>query len=116
MHDACAVAQQDWLCPRTLEDRRARCSTKAYNHSESSASSTPSSTVLLDQPPQDESSSASSSDTIILQPSAKYRTERWPTNFVIPIFSYGVEMILEAGNQAYERDGSLLQDPRGQLE
>ncbi|KAM7370536.1 hypothetical protein PAMP_010072 [Pampus punctatissimus] len=111
MHDACAFAQQDWLCPRTLEDRRARCSTKAYNHSESSASSTPSSTVLLDQPPQDESSSASSSDTIILQPSAKYRTERWPTNFVIPIFSYGVEMILEAGNQAYERDGSLLQDP-----
>ena len=79
--------------------------------SESSASSTPSSSVLLDLPPQDESSSASSSDTIILQPSAEYRTERWPTNFVIPIFSYGVEMILEAGNQAYERDGSLLQDP-----
>lgn len=79
--------------------------------SESSASSTPSSTMLPDQPPQDESSSASSSDTIILQPSAEYRTERWPTNFVIPIFSYGVEMILEAGNQAYECDGSLLQDP-----
>ena len=30
---------------------------------------------------------------------------------MIPIFSNGVEMVLEAGNQAYERDGSLLQDP-----
>ncbi|KAK0135546.1 hypothetical protein N1851_028591 [Merluccius polli] len=75
--------------------------------SEPSASSTP---VPLDQS-QDESSSASSSDTIILQPSAEYRSEPWPTNVVIPSFSYGVEMILEAGNQAYQRDGSLLQDP-----
>ncbi|CAL8242066.1 unnamed protein product [Merluccius merluccius] len=60
---------------------------------------------------QDESSSGSSSDTIILQPSAEYRSEPWPTNVVIPSFSYGVEMILEAGNQAYQRDGSLLHDP-----
>ncbi|KAK0148779.1 hypothetical protein N1851_010862 [Merluccius polli] len=86
--------------------------------SEPSASSTP---VPLDQS-QDESSSASSSDTIILglldygknhnhDYFAEYRSEPWPTNVVIPSFSYGVEMILEAGNQAYQRDGSLLQDP-----
>ena len=75
---------------------------------EDSASSTP---VPLDQSSQDDSSSVSSSDTIILQPSPESRAERWPTNFVIPSFSYSVEMILHAGNQAYDRDGSLLQDP-----
>ncbi|TKS67814.1 hypothetical protein D9C73_000862 [Collichthys lucidus] len=77
-------------------------------NSEPSASYTP---VPLDQCPQDESSSASSYDTIILQPSAEYRSEHWPSNFVIDVFSYGVKMILEAGNKAYEHDGSLLQDP-----
>lgn len=68
---------------------------------EAAASSPP---VPLDKSFQFDSSSVSSSDTIILP-------QPWPTNFVIPTFSYNVEMLLQAGNKAYEIDGSLLQNP-----
>lgn len=75
---------------------------------ETAASSTP---VPLDRSFQDDSSSVSSSDSIILPQSPEYRSEPWPTNFVIPTFAYDVEMTLQAGNKAYESDGSLLQNP-----
>ncbi|XP_046880477.1 sterile alpha motif domain-containing protein 3-like isoform X2 [Hypomesus transpacificus] len=60
---------------------------------------------------QDDSSSVSSSDTLMLPLSPDYRSEPWPTTFVIPTFSYNVEIPLQAGNKAYESDGSLLQNP-----
>lgn len=72
-------------------------------------SSSPS--VPLDQSFQDDSSSLSSSDTIILPQTPLHRSESWPINFAIPTFSYNVEMLLQAGNRAYENDGSLLQNP-----
>lgn len=61
-----------------------------------------------DQSSQDDSSAVSSADTIILPKSPECRSEPWPTNFLIPTFSYDVEMLLQAGNKAYESDGTLL--------
>lgn len=48
-------------------------------------------------------------DSIILPQPSEYRSE--PTNFVVPTFHYNIEMLLQAGNKAYESDGSLLQNP-----
>lgn len=77
---------------------------------DSAASS--SSVSTLDQSFQDDTSSHSSADTIIiLSAPPQHRSERWPTNFVIPTFSYNVEIPLREGNSAYEGDGSLLQNP-----
>ncbi|KAE8281684.1 hypothetical protein D5F01_LYC20683 [Larimichthys crocea] len=59
----------------------------------------------------DSSSSSSSASTIILPRSPEYRSEPWPTDFVIPTFSPHVEMCLQSGNIAFESDGSLLQNP-----
>ncbi len=59
----------------------------------------------------EDGSSVSSSDTIILPRSPEFRSEPWPTIFEIPTFSYNVELPLQAGNKAYETDGSLLQNP-----
>ncbi|XP_028445551.1 uncharacterized protein LOC114563006 [Perca flavescens] len=67
--------------------------------------------VSLDLSFQDDSSSLRSSDTIILPQPSEYRSEPWPTNFVVPTFPYNIEMLLQAGNKAYESDGSLLQNP-----
>ena len=78
-------------------------------HNVSVASSPP---VSQDQSSlQDDSSAVSSADTIILPKSPEYRSEPWPTNFLIPTFSYDVEMLLQAGNKAYESNGSLLNNP-----
>ncbi|KAK0148644.1 hypothetical protein N1851_011039 [Merluccius polli] len=78
-------------------------------HNVSVASSPP---VSQDQSSlQDDSSAVSSADTIILPKSPEYRSEPWPTNFLIPTFSYDVEMLLQAGNNAYESNGSLLNNP-----
>ncbi len=60
---------------------------------------------------QEDGSSVSSSDTIILPRSPEFRSEPWPTIFEISTFSYNVELPLQAGNKAYETDGSLLQNP-----
>ncbi|CAM4683338.1 unnamed protein product [Leuciscus chuanchicus] len=60
---------------------------------------------------QEDGSSVSSSDTIILPRSPEFQSEPWPTIFEIPTFSYKVALPLQAGNKAYETDGSLLQNP-----
>ncbi|KAJ8279101.1 hypothetical protein COCON_G00061670 [Conger conger] len=70
-----------------------------------------SSPVPQDQSFQDDSSAVSSADTIISPQSPECRSEPWPTNFVIPTFSYDVEMLLQVGNKAYESNGSLLNNP-----
>ncbi|KAK2856689.1 hypothetical protein Q5P01_005424 [Channa striata] len=75
---------------------------------EPTASSSP---VSLDQSFQDKCSSFSSSNTIILPQPPGNRSDPWPTNFVIPNFSYDVEFPLQERNKAYEHDGSLLQKP-----
>ncbi|XP_041804801.1 uncharacterized protein LOC121614792 [Chelmon rostratus] len=60
--------------------------------------------------------SSGSQDTILLshqdESGTSYRSKPWPTNFEIPPFSYDVELVLEAGNQAYEKEGTLLINPR----
>lgn len=61
-------------------------------------------------PLNDSCTSNSSGSTIILEQSTEFRSKPWPANFVIPTFSPHVEICLEAGNQAYECDGSLLKN------
>ncbi|KAF3837851.1 hypothetical protein F7725_009619 [Dissostichus mawsoni] len=79
-----------------------------FSQIEAPASSSP---VPSDLSLPDDISSVTSSDTILLTQSAQYRSEPWPTSFVIPAFSYNVEMPLQAGNMAYESDGSRLRNP-----
>ncbi|KAG1960360.1 hypothetical protein F2P79_006252 [Pimephales promelas] len=75
---------------------------------EDAASSFP---LPMDQSFQDESSPLSSSDTIILPKPPEHRSQCWPTNFVIPTFSYNVEMALHEGNMANKTDGTPLLNP-----
>lgn len=60
--------------------------------------------------------SSGSRDTILLSSSdesgTSYRSQPWPAEFEIPNFSYDVDIVLEAGNQVYENDGTLLNNPR----
>lgn len=65
----------------------------------------------LGQSSQEDSSSVSSSDTIILPQPPEFRSHTWPINFVIPAFSYNVELLLQEGNEAFEKEGSLIQSP-----
>lgn len=63
-----------------------------------------------------EASSSSGCDTILMSSSddsgPSYRSKPWPFKFEIPVFSYDVDLALEAGKQAYENDGTLLNNPR----
>lgn len=60
--------------------------------------------------------SSGSQDTILLSPQdesgTSYRSKPWPTKFEVPPFSYDVDLVLEAGNQAHEKEGTLLNNPR----
>lgn len=60
--------------------------------------------------------SSGSRDTILLSSSdesgTSYRSQPWPAKFQIPTFSHDVNLMLEEGNQAYEKDGTLLNNPR----
>ncbi|RXN18153.1 sterile alpha motif domain-containing 3-like isoform X1 [Labeo rohita] len=40
-----------------------------------------------------------------------YRSKPWPFKFEIPDFSYDIDLALEAGKQAYENHGTLLNNP-----
>lgn len=70
-------------------------------------------------PEQSDSSSCHSfgfQDTILVSSSdengTSHRSKPWPAEFEIPTFSYDVEVVLKAGNQAYKKDGTLLNNPR----
>lgn len=52
-------------------------------------------------------STSSSRDTVLLS-SPECRSEAWPAQFEMPSFSYDVEVLLQAGNAAYQSDGKLL--------
>ncbi|KAK0131261.1 hypothetical protein N1851_034050 [Merluccius polli] len=39
------------------------------------------------------------------------RSESWPAQFEIPTFSFDTELILQAANEAYRKDGTLLNNP-----
>lgn len=62
------------------------------------------------------SQSCDSQGTIILSSSEEsgpcHRSQTWPTKFPIPSFSYDVDIMLKAGNEAYKRDGTLLNNPK----
>ncbi|XP_074546285.1 uncharacterized protein LOC141810709 [Halichoeres trimaculatus] len=55
-------------------------------------------------------------DTILLSSSDEsgtpHRSNPWPAKFEIPAFPHGVELLLEAGNQAFLKDGTMLNNPR----
>nr|XP_023669586.1 uncharacterized protein LOC111844913 isoform X1 [Paramormyrops kingsleyae]XP_023669587.1 uncharacterized protein LOC111844913 isoform X1 [Paramormyrops kingsleyae] len=71
-----------------------------------------SSSFSLDQSSQDPAAaSVSSADIMILPKSPECRSKQWPAYFEIPTFSHNVEMLLQAGNDTYERDGTVLQNP-----
>uniref|UniRef100_M4A4U3 Uncharacterized protein n=1 Tax=Xiphophorus maculatus TaxID=8083 RepID=M4A4U3_XIPMA len=58
----------------------------------------------------DDSSSLASNDTIILSSpeSLSSRTQQWPANFPIPMFSYDTERQLEKGNSEYQANNKML--------
>ncbi|XP_036951014.1 uncharacterized protein LOC119017923 isoform X3 [Acanthopagrus latus] len=60
--------------------------------------------------------SSGSQDTILLSPEdesgTSFRSKPWPSKFEIPPFSYDVDLVLEAGNKDYEKEGTLLNNPR----
>lgn len=77
--------------------------------------------VIFTAPPSDSSQADETSDTVILSSSdsaannrntdsvtASSRSQQWPLSFVIPSFSYDVELRLKRGNEQYATDGSLL--------
>lgn len=68
------------------------------------------------------SSSLPSSDTILLtspetivqsspESTSSLRSSSWPAQFEIPTFSFDTELILQAANEAYRKDGTLLSNP-----
>ncbi|XP_028434333.1 uncharacterized protein LOC114555819 [Perca flavescens] len=59
--------------------------------------------------------SSTSQDTILLssdESGTSSWSQPWPAKFQIPTFSYDVDLLLEAGNQAFQKDGTLLNNPR----
>lgn len=66
---------------------------------------TPPSVSSLDTGSSDTASMSSASS--VCSPSTT-RSKHWPDNFIIPTFTYDVELRLRKGNEAYEKDGSLL--------
>lgn len=76
--------------------------------------------IEFDSPPPRESSDtisthSSSSDTIILsspdESGTSRRSQPWPARFKISTFSFDIEQHLQAGNQAFLKDGALLNHP-----
>ena len=60
------------------------------------------------------SSSHPSSGTILLtspESASSLRSSSWPAQFEIPTFSFDTELILQAANAAYRKDGTLLSNP-----
>lgn len=66
---------------------------------------TPPSVSSLDTSCSDTASRSSASS--VCSPSTP-RSKHWPDRFIIPTFTYDVELKLRKGNEAYEKDGSLL--------
>lgn len=54
------------------------------------------------------SDTASLSSSSSVYSSSTTRSKHWPDNFIIPTFTYDVELRPRKGNEAYEKDGSLL--------
>lgn len=67
--------------------------------------SMPTSAALLDDSCSE--TAAGTSASAACHPSTS-RYKHWPDPFIIPIFSYDVELKLKKGNETYQRDGSLL--------
>nr|XP_046234062.1 uncharacterized protein LOC124053137 [Scatophagus argus] len=56
----------------------------------------------------------STASTIILsspESTSSLHSESWPAQFEIPTFSFDTELILQAANEAYRKDGTLLNNP-----
>ncbi|XP_037835433.1 uncharacterized protein LOC119617661 [Kryptolebias marmoratus] len=58
----------------------------------------------------DDSSSLASNDTILLSSPESFssRTQQWPANFPIPMFSYDTERQLQKGNSEYKANNKIL--------
>lgn len=62
-----------------------------------------------------DSRSSSAQDTVLLsssEGSTPCRSQEWPTKFKIPTFTFDTEILLSEGNKAYQKDGTLLNNPR----
>ncbi|KAK6479282.1 hypothetical protein HHUSO_G19990 [Huso huso] len=63
---------------------------------------------------EDACSSGSSHDTVMLsspESTSSQRSHPWPAQFEIPCFAFDTELILQAANEAYRKDGTLLDNP-----
>lgn len=80
--------------------------TLTFTDVESSAASASDSSIQ----PVDDGVSSGSQDTVILSSpeSVSHRSQVWPSGFPIPRFAYDTELVLECGNEAFKRDGTLL--------
>ncbi|KAF6725094.1 Sterile alpha motif domain-containing protein 3 [Oryzias melastigma] len=65
----------------------------------------------LNESASDNSSLVNCSDTFSFPQPPEFRSQTWPTNFSIPSFSFDVELLLQEGNKACGKDGSLIQNP-----
>uniref|UniRef100_A0A8C1TUN1 Uncharacterized protein n=1 Tax=Cyprinus carpio TaxID=7962 RepID=A0A8C1TUN1_CYPCA len=62
-----------------------------------------------------DSRSSGSQSTVQLsssESSTSCRSQGWPAEFKIPTFSFDTELLLSEGNKAYQKDGTLLSNPR----
>ncbi|XP_053303602.1 uncharacterized protein LOC128462296 [Pleuronectes platessa] len=58
--------------------------------------------------------STASSDTIILsspRSTSSLRSVSWPAQFEVPTFAFDTELVLQAANEVYQKDGTLLNNP-----
>lgn len=60
-----------------------------------------------------EDASSTASTTILSSPesTSSLHSESWPTQFEIPTFSFDTELVLQASNEAYRKDCTLLNNP-----
>ncbi|XP_048828042.1 uncharacterized protein LOC125705809 [Brienomyrus brachyistius] len=60
---------------------------------------------------EDSCSTASTINLSSPESASSLRSESWPAQFEIPTFSFDTELILQAANEAYSKDGTLLSNP-----
>lgn len=72
-------------------------------------------TLKIIRSESDESSVASSDTEILPHVPPTQRQKHWPSTFVVPVFSFEVEHVLEEGNRVYRNSGKTLKLKKSQL-
>ncbi len=94
---------EDSLNAKGLQESFDSSCTESSDDVRSSSSHPSSGTILLSSPETIIESSPESTSSL--------RSSSWPAQFKIPTFSFDTELILQAANEAYRKDGTLLSNP-----